>query len=590
MRRRLAVLALVAGLCAGAVPAAAGVVGRETFAQAQRGGLVAVVVAMRQLGSRGSAGLRALTRQRRRALMRGLRARGAVVTHEYTTVGGFAALVSAADLTALAADPDVARVDLDAEGRGALASSVPQIGADRVHNLRVTGVGTVIAVLDSGVERDHPDLADALIHEECFCSRPQGSGTTGCCPGGIQRGSGPGSAPTLNVHGVHDAGIALSRGRVAPRGVAPGAALVAVRVVDDNLIGRLSDWIAALDWIAAARPDVRVVSMSLSSVQTYSGVCDRHCDGQPQCALNMLFGEIIDELFARGTLVFAASGNDGPLHTLTSPACVERAVSVGAVDGRDTVASFSNGSAALDLLAPGVDIVSSGLDGGTALIREGTSLATPHAAGTAALLFSASPGSRAETVLDTMRATGVPVRDGRTGVTTPRVDAFAAFRALTAHTELLRGGGSHSSDCLLEWSFIPSDIARDGTRALARCRDGDLFCDLDDEPGQCTFGLSLCFNAPDPLLRGCAVDEPLLRLALEAPRLDAPAGSLERQNADTLHHSLPAFPIDGASVCGVPFPVVVPRAGGRGVTSLRLAAHTATRMDYDRVDLICEAP
>src|SRR5690606_19660919 len=133
----------------------------------------------------------------------------------------------------------------------------------------------------------------------------------------------------------HVAGIAVSRGRVAPPGVAPGAALVAVRVLDDHNRGFLSDWIAALDWLAAERPDVRVVNMSLVSQAVFAADCEQGCGSQSGCATNRLFAAAIDALWERGALVFAASGNDGRPNAVAAPACVSRAVAVAAVDDDD---------------------------------------------------------------------------------------------------------------------------------------------------------------------------------------------------------------------------------------------------------------
>src|SRR5262245_55946826 len=128
---------------------------------------------------------------------------------------------------------------------------------------------------------------------------------------------------------------------------------------------------------------------------------------------------------------------------MPAPACVSSALAVGAVyDANigshtcagctdsstmpDQVTCYSDSSPELDLLAPGSSITSVQHTGGT---RDdcGTSMATPHAAGLAALIFSAQPGLTADTVEQVMRTTGVPVLDPRNGLTRPRVDAWAAI-------------------------------------------------------------------------------------------------------------------------------------------------------------------
>ncbi|MBX3028402.1 S8 family serine peptidase [bacterium] len=553
-------------------------IGAGLMARAEQQGEVAVLVAMRP-GRRSAAALPA-------APPAGVR-----VAHAYRTVDGFAATVTAEGLAALAASPDVDAVELDGVGTVALARTVRQIRADRVHARGVDGSGVVIAVIDTGVDETHPDIAGALRQEECFC-RAGAVGDTrrrACCPNGQARQSGPGSAASVNHHGPHVAGIAVSRGVVSPPGVAPGAGLVAVRVLDNQDRGLLSDWIAALDWIASDRPDVRVVNMSLVSAAQFAGDCEIGCGNRTGCAANRMFAQVIDRLWQRGTLVFAASGNEGRANAMSAPACVSRAVSVSAVDGADAIARFSNRSATLDLFAPGVGVVSDGLAGGLAVLS-GTSMAAPHAAGTAALLIAARPGLTAAGVLALMRDSGVPIADGARRV--PRLDAFAALRASMRSPELVRGGGSRASDGLLELSIIPPEAVSPSARALVRCVDNDPLCDSDQALGRCTFGVALCVNMRDPLLRQCATNEPLEAFAILAPPVTAPAGSIDRLNVDNLAFALPDFPFRGQNACSltVPFVVERPRADAPGSGEIRMRLSTATRPDYDRVRFRCDPP
>jgi subtilisin family serine protease len=587
VRRLGALVCLIA--CIAAEQADAQAASGEVAERVRQEGAARVVVVLRPTAMARSAApqvRRAAVARQREAVLERTSGEDVQVTHAYSEVAGFAAMVTARGLDSLAENPDVLEVGLDAEGGGELAVSVPQIHADRVRERGVTGGGATIAILDTGVQTDHPDLEGAVVHEECFCSGATPS--QACCPGRTARASGPGSARSLHVHGIHVAGIALSRGKVSSFGVAPSARLVSVRVLNDQNRGQLSDWVAGLDWVLAERPDVRAVNMSLASDVLSADGCEIECRGQPLCALNLLFASAIDALRARGTLVFVASGNSGATATLASPACVSNAISVGAVDAQDRVARFSNGvfsnsAPGLDLLAPGVNIVSDGPDGGLATL-EGTSMATPHATGTAALLLSAKPGASYDEILDGMRSTGLPVTDARNGVTVPRVDAVAAFRQIVRVPELVRGGGARRNDCLLEWSFVPNDVVAGDTRPLASCRDGDLLCDADGTEGQCTFLVSLCFNVPDPLLPECDTGEIIGSLRVDMPSADAAAGTIEAVNREHLEHSLPLLPIEASSVCGVAFPFVVPR----GPAYLSAVASTDTRHDYDRIRLLCQ--
>ena len=110
--------------------------------------------------------------------------------------------------------------------------------------------------------------------------------------------------------------------------------------------------------------------------------------------------------------------------------------------------------------------------------------------------------------------------------------------------------------------------------------------------GRCTFVFSPCFNTRDPLLRQCAVDEPLLSFDVKSPRIDAAPGSVDRINVDYLASALPDFPFTDSDTCSAPIPFVVerPRADAPGLAHIRMAVATATRRDYDHLVLECLPP
>lgn len=580
--------ALVAAAALLATAAQAAVVAPALRARLDRDGDAPVVVLLQVPGRAGAegAGLRAIRAEvadAQRAVLATLSPAELEVSHIYRALPGLAGRVSATGLQRLADHPAVLRIDVDATGRAAAGDNIAQIRADRVRARGISGNGVTVAVIDAGLDASHPDLAEAVTAEACFCSpgRVGNRQREACCAGGMAASIGPGAAASTETHGMHVAGIALSRGRLAPPGVAPSAALVGVRVLDDRNEGLFSDWIAALDWILTARPEVRVVNMSLVSDDVYRGACNR------ATAPLQLLAAAVDRLRARGAIVVAAAGNNGRADALTAPACLEDTIAVGAVDGRDAVAGFSNGGSGLDLWAPGVSIVSSSADG--VAILSGTSMAAPHVAGAAALLMQARPSLGATEVERVLRDSGRPVHDPRSGRISPRVDAFAALRAGLRGAELERGGGSGRTDCLLEWSVIPPAIVARHIWPTARCRDGDPLCDADREPGRCTFLLAPCFNMQDPALPQCVPAEPLEHFTITSPPIDAPSGSIERTNVDVLAASLPAFPFAGSSTCTAPVPFVVVRrsAAGLGRAHIRMAVATDTRRDYDHLVLEC---
>ena len=401
-------------------------------------GRVRVLVALKPLhdGARKRPGRRASVQARQNDLLGRLPPDEFELVHRYRTVPGVAGIVSERGLAALLASADVERVDLDAPGSGELAQSVPLIRADVLQDLDgLTGAGVTVAVLDSGMDPGHPDLLDALSGEQCFCS-----GGGGCCPGGSSRRSGLGAARDDHFHGTHVSSIITGNGDVAAVGVAPGARILAIKVLDrNNQFCCSSDVVAGLDWIIENRPDVRVVNMSLGTFATFEGDCD------DATASTMLFADAIDTLTEDGVAVFAASGNAGLADAMKAPGCVANAISVGAVDKARHVASFSDSGPTLDLLAPGVNILAAQRGGGVRSLS-GTSMATPHAAGAAALLLEAQPRLSPTRLLSALAGTGVLVTDSRNGLAHPLIDAEAAFLSL----EVCDDGVDNDEDGLID--------------------------------------------------------------------------------------------------------------------------------------------
>ena len=361
-----------------------------------------------------------------------------VTRWRFETIPALAGEINAAGLAKIAGLPGVLRVDLDPPAEAHLLESVPLIQASQAQSLGHRGQGISVAILDSGIEITHPDLSDDLVAQECFCSA-----SGGCCPNGTSRQSGPGSAADGLGHGTHVAGIVTSKGVVAPIGVAPDADIVAIRVLDATGNGFLSDTAAGLDWVAANRPDVRVVNMSLGSDNLYIGNCD---------AMFPAFASAINNLRSQGVITFASSGNDASGIGMAAPACVSNAVSVGATYDANIgpvgfsacsdsstftnkVTCFSNSNSTTDIFAPGGAIQSCGLFGGTATFF-GTSMASPHAAGCAADLFSANPALTPAQIETALETSGVPVTDPKNNLTFPRINCLAALASLGACIDL----------------------------------------------------------------------------------------------------------------------------------------------------------
>jgi subtilisin family serine protease len=268
----------------------------------------------------------------------------------------------------------VAKVWLDGRAQPLLDQSGPQIGVPQAHALGLTGAGVTVAVLDTGIKADHPDLAGRIAESLDFTNTlPDARDDVG--------------------HGTHVAGIiggtgAASTGRYV--GVAPGVTFINGKVC----IVRgcpFSAIIAGMEWAA---PRARVINMSLGGGPT---------DGTDPMS------QALDTLTAQhGTLFIVAAGNAFLPFTVSSPASAREALAVSSVTKQDTRSPFSSqgprvGDFAIkpEIAAPGSDIVSARVPGtevgdrdpvGADYVRvSGTSMATPHVVGAAALLLQQHP-------------------------------------------------------------------------------------------------------------------------------------------------------------------------------------------------------
>jgi hypothetical protein len=385
-------------------------------------------------------------------VLRALRAGDLVLHRRFRALPSLAGEITAAGVETLKSLPGVLRVDLDEGGAGSLAQAVPLTNSDDVQALGFTGDGVTVAILDSGVDTDHPDLGDDLDGQACFCS----DSGRGCCPNRSTTQFGPGAAEDDHGHGSNVAGIVTSAGRVAPRGVAPDAKIVAIKVLDrNNSFCCSSDVIAGLDWILNNRSDVDLVNVSLGTFATFTGDCDN------AASFTMAFARAIDTLRAMGVTTFVSSGNNGSGTDMQAPACVASAVSVGAVydsnvgsvsilgctdptTAADQVTCFTNSNSVTDLFAPGAPITSAWLAGGISTFY-GTSQASPHAAACAADLLQAFPILTPSSIESALEATGPRVTDATNGLSFPRVDCLAAYDALVCRDGDGDGYGSPGS-------------------------------------------------------------------------------------------------------------------------------------------------
>ncbi|NUP01068.1 MAG: S8 family serine peptidase [Nonomuraea sp.] len=311
----------------------------------------------------------------------------------------------------------IAKLWLDAKVKADLDVSVPMIGAHQAWERGQDGTGVKIAVLDTGADTGHPDLAGKIADSKSFVPDQP-----------VQDGHGHGTHVASTIAGTG----AASGGRY--KGVAPGARLVVGKVLDNTGSGQESWIIEGMEW--AARSGAKAVSMSLG--------------GPPSDGTDPLSQAVNDLTAETGTLFVIAAGNLYEAETISTPGAADAALTVAAVDKKDQLAAFSSrgprpgGGLKPDIAAPGVDIVAARASGtamGTPVDEHytgssGTSMATPHVAGAVAILAQQHPdwtGQQLKTALmSTSKDDGFTVYEQGAG----RVDLDRATRQ-----QVFGGGG-----------------------------------------------------------------------------------------------------------------------------------------------------
>ncbi len=356
-----------------------------------------------------------------------VKSKGGVVAYEYAGIPAVNVRnLPEAALEGLSNIPGVSRIWQDRVVHAYLEQSIPQIGATATGVVDAYGYGTRVCILDTGIDNNHLAFSGRIVAQKDFVNIVAQKDFVNIV---AQKDfvnkvaqkdfvNKDDIAQDDEGHGTHVAGIVASADPTY-RGVARGADLIAGKVLDATGSGYFSDVVAGIEWCAyTANADI--ISMSLGGGK-FTGDCDT--DPAAQASNNAV---------TNGVVVVAASGNDGWTDAMGTPACGSKVIAVGGVYDSDwawvkwgclnskctrymckdepavydTRFCASKGGPQLDVVAPGMDITSAKLGGGW-ITMAGTSMATPHVAGLAALLLEKNSSLGPNDIRTLVRANAV---------------------------------------------------------------------------------------------------------------------------------------------------------------------------------------
>ena len=333
--------------------------------------------------------------------------------HVFDIIDGFSGEINAKGLEKLRASKYVARISLVGEKYIVLDTSVPLINAtntwlQQINGINITGKGEAVCVIDTGVDYNHTSL---------------GGGWGNKVIGGYDFYNMDSDPMDDQGHGTHCAGI-ISSTHSTYKGVAPDAKIIAIKVCSAGGSCPDDDIIAGIEWCIANKSiyNISVISMSLGG-----GLYSSYCDSDNVANASNIAA-------ANGIAVFAASGNDAISTRISSPACGSNVTSVGATTKSDVIADYTNRAAILDILVTGSSITSTYKGGGLATMS-GTSMATPHAAGAAALLIQYQKlynglNLTPSEVESLFKKNGKTIHDSANGLNFSRINVLASINSI----------------------------------------------------------------------------------------------------------------------------------------------------------------
>ena len=367
-----------------------------------------------------------------------MKGNGGQIHFKYSTaIKGFAATLPAAALNALRNNPNIESIEQDKTVRlnqTAATQTGATWGLDRVDQLdrpldslyhyNYAGTGVTAFVIDTGIRADHMEFTGRVVSG--YTAVADGNGTNDC-----------------NGHGTHVSGTIGG----TTWGIAKGTQLVPVRVLDCAGSGSLSGVVAGLDWVANStlRPAVANLSLGSSKSSTVNAA--------------------VAGAFNKGVVMVVAAGNSNADACQYSPSSEPTAITVGATTSSDARASYSNYGSCVDLFAPGSSITSAWYTSTSAINTiSGTSMASPHVAGIAALALNANPLATPAMVTQFILSNATPNRVSSVGTGSPNKLAYSLASGVpgtvTNQTVAVKSLTGSTKKSLKNWQAIATVTVR----------------------------------------------------------------------------------------------------------------------------------
>ncbi|MCB1616517.1 MAG: S8 family serine peptidase, partial [Pseudomonadales bacterium] len=420
--------------------------------------------------------------------------------------------VDETELEALRKNSLVVGIYEDGVNAPQLDDTIPLIGADIVQDLGFDGSGEYIAIIDSGVDTQHPFFGGRVVEGACFSTNNSFSGISSLCPNGVGSVTSRDSGFSVNVgqdctsrarqignndlsaceHGTHVAGIAAgSNSRL--KGVAPKANIISIQVFSSYdspdclkfgsprpcVLASDSDLVRGFDYVLQLKEKH---GLNIASANMSIGGGQYH-DRESCIERNKSMNRTLATVRAAGIAATISAGNSHSGDSVTFPSCLPSAISVGSTTKSNpgSISSFSNISPFVSILAPGSSVLSSIPGNSSFGVKSGTSMAAPHVAGAWAIIKSVlGDDVSVDQVESILQRTGVPITDDRSvgkGTVKRRIDLA---KAIEAAQEIVAG---ENLNCSTIMASHPESRSGAYDLTLPNGKLLHTYCDMDSNGG-----------------------------------------------------------------------------------------------------------